>query len=83
MLRFSGHQRQGHRVKMTELRTNFEALGFQNGATFIASGNVLFNADSTAAAHLGRQRSPRSRRRVSKERRWWTRLTQRECKDEW
>jgi hypothetical protein len=68
---------------MTKLRANFEALGFQNVATFIASGNVLFDADSTTAARLGRQRSPRSRRRVSKDQRWWTRLTQRECKDEW
>jgi len=37
----------GHRVKMTALRTRFEALGFQNVATFIASGNVRFDADTT------------------------------------
>ncbi|HMQ32546.1 MAG TPA: DUF1697 domain-containing protein [Chloroflexaceae bacterium] len=32
----------GHRVKMAELRASFEALGFAEVATFIASGNVLF-----------------------------------------
>lgn len=36
----------GHRVKMTELRAIFEAQGFQSVATFIASGNVLFEHDS-------------------------------------
>ena len=45
----------GHRVKMTELRAVFEALGFQNVATFIASGNVLFDADSTDALGLAAQ----------------------------
>ncbi|MBA3530542.1 MAG: DUF1697 domain-containing protein [Ardenticatenales bacterium] len=32
------------RVKMDHLRTLFEALGFANVATFIASGNVIFEA---------------------------------------
>ena len=36
----------GHTVKMAALRASFEALGFGGVATFIASGNVLF--DSTA-----------------------------------
>lgn len=45
----------GHRVKMIELRASFEALGFQNVATFIASGNVLFDADSTDAPGLAAQ----------------------------
>lgn len=45
----------GHRVKMTELRAGFEALGFQNVVTFIASGNVLFDADSTDALGLAAQ----------------------------
>lgn len=34
----------GHRVKMTELRALFEALHFTNVATFIASGNVIFES---------------------------------------
>lgn len=42
----------GHRVKMTELRTLFETLGFQNVATFIASGNVLFESETTDTAGL-------------------------------
>jgi uncharacterized protein (DUF1697 family) len=45
----------GHRVKMTGLQAIFEALGFQGVATFIASGNVLFDADSTDAAELTAQ----------------------------
>jgi uncharacterized protein (DUF1697 family) len=36
----------GHRVSMTDLRRHFEALGFANVATFIASGNVIFEADT-------------------------------------
>jgi uncharacterized protein (DUF1697 family) len=32
----------GHTVKMDVLRQHFEALGFANVATFIASGNVIF-----------------------------------------
>jgi uncharacterized protein (DUF1697 family) len=34
----------GHVVKMDVLRKQFEALGFSDVETFIASGNVLFNA---------------------------------------
>lgn len=36
----------GHIVKMDSLRTLFEALGFTNVETFIASGNVIFDAKS-------------------------------------
>jgi uncharacterized protein (DUF1697 family) len=36
----------GHTVKMDELRRLFEALGFSNVETFIASGNVVFDANS-------------------------------------
>jgi len=36
----------GHRVKMNRLRELFEGLGFRNVSTFIASGNVVFSADS-------------------------------------
>ncbi len=42
----------GRRVKMDELRGLFEAMGFANVATFIASGNVLFEAPSEARAAL-------------------------------
>jgi uncharacterized protein (DUF1697 family) len=38
----------GHKVKMDELRGLFESLDLDNVATFIASGNVIF--DSNAAA---------------------------------
>ncbi len=36
----------GHTVKMAYLRTLFEDLGFANVETFIASGNVIFNAST-------------------------------------
>ncbi len=36
----------GHTVKMDALRGLFESLGFSNVETFIASGNVLFDAPS-------------------------------------
>jgi uncharacterized protein (DUF1697 family) len=42
----------GHTVKMDALRGLFEELGFANVATFIASGNVLFDADEANAAAL-------------------------------
>ena len=35
----------GRRVKMDHLRKLFEALGFVNVETFIASGNVIFDSD--------------------------------------
>ncbi|HEX6291337.1 MAG TPA: DUF1697 domain-containing protein [Herpetosiphonaceae bacterium] len=41
----------GHTVKMADLRALFEELSFANVATFIASGNVIFespNADARA-----------------------------------
>ena len=44
----------GHRVKMDRLRGLFEARGFEDVATFIASGNVIFSSDSVDAASLGR-----------------------------
>jgi uncharacterized protein (DUF1697 family) len=37
----------GHRVTMERLRAEFEALGFTEVSTFIASGNVVFDADGT------------------------------------
>jgi uncharacterized protein (DUF1697 family) len=46
----------GHTVKMDELRRLFEAMGFAEVATHLASGNVIFSApdDDTAAfeAHI-------------------------------
>ena len=40
----------GHRVKMDHLRSLFEELGFSAVSTFIASGNVLFEAAAGDAA---------------------------------
>jgi uncharacterized protein (DUF1697 family) len=42
----------GRVVKMDRLRGAFEALGFADVETFIASGNVLFTAASKSAAAL-------------------------------
>ncbi len=36
----------GHIVKMDHLRSLFEAMGFSNVETFIASGNVIFDSTS-------------------------------------
>ena len=44
----------GHVVKMDRLRALFEALGFTNVETFIASGNVLFDAAARDASALER-----------------------------
>lgn len=42
----------GHTVRMAELVTQFEALGFTGVSTYIASGNVLFAASARTAAPL-------------------------------
>ena len=42
----------GHTVKMDYLRTLFEALGFSNVETFIASGNVIFDSKSKSTRAL-------------------------------
>ena len=42
----------GHTVTMARLRQEFEALGFTNVETFIASGNVVFTSRSADAAAL-------------------------------
>ena len=42
----------GHVVKMADLRAIFDALRFTNVETFIASGNVIFDAPGTDAAAL-------------------------------
>jgi uncharacterized protein (DUF1697 family) len=45
----------GHTVKMDRLRGMFEALGFANVETFIASGNVLFDSPAKAMSGLERK----------------------------
>ncbi len=45
----------GHTVRMDQLRSLFASLGFANVATFIASGNVIFDAGSSDAAALEEQ----------------------------
>jgi uncharacterized protein (DUF1697 family) len=45
----------GHTVKMDYLRTLFEALGFTNVETFIASGNVIFDSPSRSNKALERR----------------------------
>ena len=42
----------GHNVKMDRLRELFEALGLSNVETFIASGNVIFDAPAESAKTL-------------------------------
>lgn len=43
------------RVKMDVLKSHFEALGFDNVSTFIASGNVIFESKAKDAAKLEKQ----------------------------
>lgn len=45
----------GRVVKMDQLRTLFEEMGFANVKTFIASGNVLFDASTKAPDALERK----------------------------
>lgn len=42
----------GHRVSMSDLRDLFVALKFGNVETFIASGNVIFDASGSATADV-------------------------------
>ena len=42
----------GHRVKMERLREIFEETGLSDVSTFIASGNVVFSAESRDVARL-------------------------------
>lgn len=42
----------GHVVRMDDLRRHFEALGFSNAATMIASGNVIFDTTARNATAL-------------------------------
>lgn len=44
----------GHRkIKMVDLRTMLEAMGFKNVATYIQSGNIVFDASKQNPAELG------------------------------
>src|SRR4029079_5255160 len=45
----------GHTVKMDQLRTLFAALGYANVATYIASGNVIFETPLTSREARERQ----------------------------
>ena len=45
----------GHNVKMAQLRALFEELKFSNVETFIASGNVIFDAPATNVQSLEQQ----------------------------
>jgi uncharacterized protein (DUF1697 family) len=45
----------GHTVKMDHLRGLFEAMGFVNVETFIASGNVIFDSKSKNTRALERR----------------------------
>jgi uncharacterized protein (DUF1697 family) len=45
----------GHTVKMDQLRRLFEELGFDAVETFIASGNVIFDAEDDDVAALERR----------------------------
>ena len=45
----------GHNVKMDELRVLFESLGFTNVETFIASGNIIFEAKPEKNRDLEKQ----------------------------
>ena len=42
----------GHVVKMAELKKHFESMGFKSVETFIASGNVIFEAPRQKVASL-------------------------------
>lgn len=44
----------GRSLKMQSLRQSFESLGFSNIETFIASGNVIFEASSKSVKSLQR-----------------------------
>lgn len=45
----------GHTVRMVQLREIFEDMGFDDVATFIASGNVIFESDEADAGALERR----------------------------
>jgi uncharacterized protein (DUF1697 family) len=51
----------GHTVTMARLRGEFEALGFTDVETFIASGNVIFSARRADDAALARKIEARLR----------------------
>lgn len=40
------------KIRMAELKSLYESLGFSNVTTYVQSGNVVFDADSTDAVEL-------------------------------
>ncbi|MEP6781990.1 MAG: DUF1697 domain-containing protein [Gemmatimonadaceae bacterium] len=42
----------GHTVKMTQLKSIFDSLGYSDVETFIASGNVIFNTKGTPSSAM-------------------------------
>jgi uncharacterized protein (DUF1697 family) len=57
----------GHTVTMAELRGLFEALGFEEVETFIASGNVIFASPSKDRAALEQRIEDRLRKSLGYE----------------
>lgn len=57
----------GHTVTMDALRTHFLTLGFEGVETFIASGNVIFDARSGDRAALERKIEAHLRKRLGYE----------------
>ncbi len=53
------------RIKNEELRAEFEAMGFEEVATFRASGNVIFAAPEKSESATDRGRSKRGSARRS------------------
>ena len=51
----------GHTVKMAQLKSIFESMGFADVQTFIASGNVIFNAKSAPNSTMERKIETRLR----------------------
>ena len=44
-----------HKIKMTELKTLYESLGFANVQTYIQSGNVVFNSKERGDEKLSKK----------------------------
>jgi uncharacterized protein (DUF1697 family) len=57
----------GNRLKMVDLRAAFEAEGFSDVETVVASGNVIFSTPRAADARAGREADFDGRRPVRHE----------------
>lgn len=53
-------------TKMADLRSAFEAAGFEDVKTVLASGNVLFSADAAPVAALERRIEAATKKRLAK-----------------